>query len=269
MATPYIPTDSRRQEFSVRLLQISHLVNQTMRFLPLEAALLLSLTNAATLEKRATTLIPKTVFDTTATLEQYFTYNYPWGGNTHNGGARMDKAHVSISRPGTLTITAQPVTGQPPATHGGKQIAINYLSGAVGAKQKFTIPQGGGLQFSGSFQATTTKGTWPAFWLTAVNGWPPEVDMAEWKGSGKISFNTFNTSSVLQWKDVTYGNPGQFHDIKCIVRDRGNGKDAQVKYFIDGTEVTTHYGKDYVGKPLYLYDVDRTDSKDDQVLMLL
>jgi hypothetical protein len=33
----------------------------------------------------STTLIPKTVFDTTASLEQYFTYNYPWGGNTHNG----------------------------------------------------------------------------------------------------------------------------------------------------------------------------------------
>jgi beta-glucanase (GH16 family) len=223
-----------------------------MHLSTLGTALLLSCANAATVGKRATTLIPKTVFDTTATLEQYFTYNYPWGGNTHNGGARMDRAHVSVSS-GTLTITAQPVTGQPPATHGGKQIAINYLSGAVGAKQQFTIPKGGGLQFSGSFQATTTKGTWPAFWLTAVNGWPPEIDMAEWKGSGKISFNTFNTSSVLQWKDVTYGTPGQFHDIKCIVRDRGNGKDAQVKYFMDGTEVTTHYGKDYVGKPLYLY----------------
>ena len=76
--------------------------------------------------------------------------------------------------------------------------------------------------------------------------------MAEWKGSGKISFNTFNTSSELQWKDVTYSNPGNWHDIKCQVRDRGNGKDAQVKYWMDGTEVTTHYGKDYVGKPLYL-----------------
>ncbi|KAF2705439.1 glycoside hydrolase family 16 protein [Pleomassaria siparia CBS 279.74] len=199
----------------------------------------------------ADTLIPSTVFDTTATLEQYFTYNYPWGGDTHNGGARMDKAHVSIASAGTLTITAQHVTGQPPATHGGNQIAINYLSGAIGAKQHFTVPKGGGLIFSGSFQATTTKGTWPAFWLTAVNGWPPEVDMAEWKGSGKISFNTFNTSSVLSWKDVAYSNPGTFHDIKCQVRDL-NGQDVQVKYWLNGVEVTTHYGKDYTGKPLYL-----------------
>ncbi|PVI05506.1 glycoside hydrolase family 16 protein [Periconia macrospinosa] len=210
------------------------------------------LSGAAVVEKRATTLIPKSAFDSVSTLEQYFTYNYPWGGNTHNGGARMDQAHVKIPTPGQLTITAQYVTGQPPATHGGQQIPINYLSGAVGAKQKFTIPVGGGFIFSGSFKATTAKGTWPAFWLTAVNSWPPEIDMAEWKGSGKISFNTFNTSSSLQWKDVDYNNPGNWHDIKCQVRDRGNGKDAQVKYWLDGTEVTTHYGKDYVGKPLYL-----------------
>ncbi|KAF2798157.1 glycoside hydrolase family 16 protein [Melanomma pulvis-pyrius CBS 109.77] len=222
-----------------------------MRSLSLTAVLLLPFSTASTLKARASTLIPSTVFDSTANLEQYFTYNYPWGGDTHNGGARMDKAHVSISSPGTLTITAQPVKGQKPATHGGKQIAINYLSGAVGAKQHFTVPKGGGLVFSGSFQATTTKGTWPAFWLTAVNGWPPEVDMAEWKGSGKISFNTFNTSSVLSWKDVTYSNPSQFHDIKCQLRDI-NGKDTQVKYWMDGVEVTTHYGKDYTEKPLYL-----------------
>jgi hypothetical protein len=35
----------------------------------------------------STVLIPKTVFGTTASLEQYFTYNYPWGSNTHNGTA--------------------------------------------------------------------------------------------------------------------------------------------------------------------------------------
>jgi hypothetical protein len=75
-----------------------------MRLSSLGAALLLSYADASTVEKR-TILIPKTVFDTTASLEQYFTYNYPWGGNTHNGGARMDKAHVTISSPSTLTIT--------------------------------------------------------------------------------------------------------------------------------------------------------------------
>jgi hypothetical protein len=33
----------------------------------------------------STVLIPKACFDTTASLEQYFTYDYPWGSSTHNG----------------------------------------------------------------------------------------------------------------------------------------------------------------------------------------
>ncbi|KAH8706112.1 glycoside hydrolase family 16 protein [Phaeosphaeriaceae sp. PMI808] len=220
-----------------------------MHLTALTTVLLIPLTSASPHVLRATTLIPKSAFDNTANLERYFTYNYPWGGNTHN--ARMDKAHVTISSPGVLSITAQPVKGQPPATHGGKQIAINYLSGAVGAKQKFVVAKGATLIFSASFTATTAKGTWPAFWLTAVSGWPPEVDMAEWKGSGKISFNTFNTSSSVQAKDVNYPNPSQWHDVKCQLKDNGGGI-VQVKYWLDGVEVTTHYGKDYVGKELYL-----------------
>jgi hypothetical protein len=70
----------------------------------------------------------------------------------------MDKDHVKINTPGTLTITAQKVSGQPPATHGGQQIAINYLSGAIGAKQKFRVDTGQTLVFSGSFQAPVAKG---------------------------------------------------------------------------------------------------------------
>ncbi|KAL5404734.1 hypothetical protein PMIN03_008931 [Paraphaeosphaeria minitans] len=176
----------------------------------------LSITLAAGLSSAAT-IIPKTVFDSTSSLTQYFSYNYPWGTD-HNGGARMAASHAVISTAGTLTLTAQKISSQPPATHGGKQIPISYLSGAVSAKQHFTIPSGGGFIFSGSFQATTTKG------------------MARFLAHGNVG----------------YASPGSFHYIKCQVRDRGNGKDAQVKYFLNDVEVTTHYGKDYVGKPLYL-----------------
>jgi hypothetical protein len=56
-----------------------------MGFPLLATALFAVLGSAASIERRATTLIPRTVFDSTANLEQYFTYNYPWGGNTHNG----------------------------------------------------------------------------------------------------------------------------------------------------------------------------------------
>ncbi|KAL7626649.1 hypothetical protein AAE478_003422 [Parahypoxylon ruwenzoriense] len=195
------------------------------------------------------TIIPKTSFDSQSNFDADWSYNYPWGTD-HNGGARMDKGQVKFSN-GMLTLTAKKVTGQPDATHGGNKIKINYLSGAISAKEHFTVARGGGYDFTGEFKATTTKGTWPAFWLTAVNGWPPEIDMAEWKGSGKISFNTFNTSSSLSWKDVTYSNPDQFHSIKCEVRDI-NQKDVSVKFYMDGNLVTTQVGGSYFGKPLYL-----------------
>ncbi|OLN86961.1 Galactan endo-beta-1,3-galactanase [Colletotrichum chlorophyti] len=195
------------------------------------------------------TIIPTTSFNSQADFDTDWDYLYPWGTD-HNGGARMTKNNVKFNN-GVLTITADKVSGQPQATHGGKKININYLSGAIHAKEHFTVSPGGGYDITAELKATTTKGTWPAFWLTAVQGWPPEIDMAEWKGSGKISFNTFNTSSVVAAKDVDYPSPGNFHKIKCEMRDL-NGKDVQVNFYMDGRLVTTQVGAGYVEKGMYL-----------------
>ena len=80
--------------------------------------------------------------------------------------------------------------------------------------------------------------------------------MAEWKGSGKISFNTFNTSSQVMARDVAYGNDKEWHRVLCEVRrdDRrkGSGKDVEVRFWMDGKLVVTQWGRGYVGKALYL-----------------
>lgn len=199
-------------------------------------------------------MIPNTSFSSQSAFDTDWSYNYPWGTD-HNGAARMAPSQARLSTLDgvpTLTLTAHRVNGEKPASHGGKQIPIRYLSGAVHAKEHFNVSRGGGYDFSGEFRATTTRGTWPAFWLTAVQGWPPEIDMAEWKGSGKISFNTFNTSSQVRARDVAYPNAGQFHKILCEVRDAGNGRDVSVKFWMDGQVVETQYGRGFVGKPMYL-----------------
>ncbi|KAK3504811.1 concanavalin A-like lectin/glucanase domain-containing protein [Neurospora crassa] len=217
-----------------------------------------------------TLLVPSTSFNSTTIFNTYWSLNYPWGTD-HNGAARMSPSQVSISpsadgTSSTLTLTAHRVTGQKPATHGGKQIPIKYLSGAIHAKQHFTITSSSstsgagavaGYDFSAEFRAPVAKGTWPAFWLTAVNGWPPEIDMAEWKGSGKISFNTFNTSSQVMARDVVYGPNGsekEWHRVVCEIRrdGRNGGKDVEVRFRMDGQLVVTQWGKGYVGQPLYL-----------------
>jgi beta-glucanase (GH16 family) len=95
------------------------------------------------------------------------------------------------------------------------------------------------------------RGTWPAFWLTAVKGWPPEIDLAEWKGKGKISFNTFNTSKEVAARDVGYPNPGDWHTVHTELRDK-NGKDVEVKFSMDGKQVVKQVGRGYVGQKFWL-----------------
>jgi beta-glucanase (GH16 family) len=162
----------------------------------------------------------------------------------------MVKDHVKVSD-GVLTLTASPVADQKPTSSGGQSIAIHYLSGTVYAKENFSVLPTGGYDFTGDFRAPTTEGTWPAFWLTAVKSWPPEIDMAEWKGDGDISFNTFNTSSIVASKNVAYPSPGNFHRIKAELRDL-NGRDVRTKFYLDGDLVTIQVGEDFVGQPMWL-----------------
>ena len=218
------------------------------------AALLLltSLTPNPVLTSAAkTVIIPKSSFDNQTSFDTYWNYLYPWGTD-HNGSARMARAQTRLSN-STLIHTATRSQNQKPATHGGKQIPIRYLSGAVHAKKHLTVTRGGGFDFSAEFVAPVARGTWPAFWLTGVESWPPEIDLAEWKGSGKISFNTFNTSSQVRARDVGYPDPGRWHSVLCEVRNAGGGNgDVGVKFWLDGKMIEQQWGKGFVGKALYL-----------------
>ncbi|KAL2181199.1 glycoside hydrolase family 16 protein [Thermothelomyces heterothallicus CBS 202.75] len=209
----------------------------------------LLLTSSISMASAKHIMIPSTSFNSQSDFDTDWNYLYPWGSD-HNGAARMRESQVSLSD-GVLTLRATRVDGEAPAHHGGKEIAIRYLSGAVHAKEHFNVAAGGGYDFAGEFRAPVARGTWPAFWLTGVDSWPPEIDMAEWKGSGKISFNTFNTSSEVRALDVDYPNPDAFHKILCEVRDV-NGQDVSVRFSMDGQVVATQYGRGFVGKPLYL-----------------
>ncbi|KAJ5103527.1 hypothetical protein N7532_004056 [Penicillium argentinense] len=192
------------------------------------------------LAKRESTLIPSSCFDSTSSLTEYFNYNYPWG-DTHNGAAIMKEAQSVIADSGTLTLNA---------TYTGAS-DYAYDSGTVYAKQQFTIEASGGLDFSAEFIAPVATGTWPAFWLNGVNSWPPEIDIAEWKGSGDISFNTFNSSSEVEAKDVDYPSPPDFHKVLAELRDQ-DGSNVSINFYLDGALVTTQYASGLVGEPLNL-----------------
>lgn len=58
------------------------------------------------------------------------------------------------------------------------------------------------------------RGLWPAFWMTGVDAWPPEFDIAEWFGGGRPDVTT-DEPVMMQahavgpdWTDVTwYSDP--------------------------------------------------------------
>ncbi|KAF8848796.1 glycoside hydrolase family 16 protein [Acephala macrosclerotiorum] len=174
------------------------------------------------------TMIPKTSFDSQSDFDADWDYLYPWGSD-HNGGARMAKSKH------------HPASGEKPASSGGKSIPIRYLSGTVHAKEQFNVSRSGGYDFGAEFKAATTKGTWPVFWLTAVDGWLPE---AEWKGNGKVGFNTFDTSKEVKARNTKYDSPGDWHRFKTEVRDE-NGRDLAVEFFMDRMEVVRQVGRGF------------------------
>ncbi|KAL4931748.1 uncharacterized protein BDV17DRAFT_279900 [Aspergillus undulatus] len=124
-----------------------------------------------------------------------------------------------LASDGVLTLTAESVSGE--------EDPIHYLSGTIHVKSTFPV-EAGGYDVKAEFIAPVATGT----------GWPPEIDIAEWKGSGKISFNTFNTSGEVTALDVGYINPDDWHSVKAELRDE-NGADISGNFYLDEELVTT------------------------------
>ncbi|TDL21746.1 glycoside hydrolase family 16 protein [Rickenella mellea] len=205
----------------------------------------------ALLSSADTVVLPATSFDTYSTLEQYWAYLYPWGSD-HNGSARMvgnssDHEHISVSG-GVLTLSATPVSGQPPSTS-NPHPAINYFSGTIHANVQINVDgtDAVGYQVEGEFISPTAKGTWPAFWLTAVNGWPPEADIGEWKGTEQIWSNTFRTASDVSSSTVPWPADGNFHCVKAVTSD------LTIAYYLDDALQATHNATGFLGQAMWLY----------------
>ena len=144
------------------------------------------------------TLIDGESFANYGNFEAKWNYNYPWGTD-HNGSARMvgsstNHNQISLSG-GEMTITATRLSSSPgnSTANGFTNVAIWYNSGACYAKQQVLInDQFPSYTISGDFAVPTNRGTWPAFWITGVNSWPPESDIMEFKGSSTNWQNTYD-----------------------------------------------------------------------------
>lgn len=213
-------------------------------------ALLAAATNGAALEARAqSTVLPKNSF---SNFDKYWNYLYPGDVTDHNGGARMDKEHVKTENGNTVVITAEPSEGEEDSSHGDGSTPVNYRSGAIHTKETFTVKKNGGYDFNAEVLVNPVKGTWPAFWCSGAESWPPEIDFVEWMGDGKVLFNTWNTSEIHGADSLPYKNVDEWHSISTKVVD-DNGSDVKVTFTYDGEVVATQWGKGFVGKALNLY----------------
>ncbi|KAG6831071.1 Galactan endo-beta-1,3-galactanase [Tricholoma furcatifolium] len=203
-----------------------------------------------------TTVIPSTSFSSYSALESYWAYLYPWGSD-HNGSARMvgnstDHSHIAVAS-NTLSLIATPTSNPvPPTSTANPYPAIHYASGAIHALSQITVTADNSYTLSGEFSAPTAVGTWPAFWLTAVNSWPPETDIGEWKGTANNWFNTFNTSSIVKSNLVSWPTDLSFHALKAVLTAESDGTDVRIDFYMDDVFQATQYGAGFVGQPLWL-----------------
>ncbi|WP_205510056.1 glycoside hydrolase [Longitalea arenae] len=213
----------------------------------------------ATTGRSATPEVFETVIQNTfanyATFEQYWNYLYPWGSD-HNGSARMygsstDHNHIYLDGSGVLTIKATRINWNEGNSSADPYLPIRYHSGAINAKFHVLVnDQFPNYEVRGEFQAPSVRGSWPAFWLTGVNSWPPESDIMEFKGNTNNWQNTFRA-----WNDVSsiitnVSSPGNWHTYR-IWMQKSTATDVIIHYYIDGVWKGQHTAN-FVGKPMYI-----------------
>ncbi len=201
-------------------------------------------------------LIDGSSFASYRALEASWRYRYPWGPD-HNGSARMyasadDHSQVSLAD-GVLTLTATRIGADEGVSASPPYLPIRYHSGAVHARQQVLVDAEYPVwTVQGRFQVTATKGSWPAFWLTAVHGWPPECDILEYKGGPRNWFNAYkNPAGDWSSSIVPVDTAQAWHDYRAVL-SMVNSSDVQIQYFLDGSLLATQRGARFVGRPLWL-----------------
>lgn len=213
------------------------------------------------------TVMDGTSFASYSALENQWNYLYPWGSD-HNGSARMyastsDHSQVYIETPGILTIKATKVSETEGNSTADPHLPIRYHSGAVWGKTQVVIDsQFDAWEVSGDFKAPIAKGTWPAFWITGANSWPPESDILEFKGTNQC---WQNTADGPDWTNVGWETTKttvidaltSWHNYKVVMtraKDRKGNWTNNVKceYYIDNVLKGTHTGTNFFNQTFNL-----------------
>ena len=186
------------------------------------------------------------------TFEKYWNYLYPWGSD-HNGSARMygssnDYSQIYLQN-NQIVLKATRIYTNEGKSKKYPNLKINYHSGAIHAKEHILInDQYPDYEIKGEFKAPQNPGTWPAFWLTGVDSWPPEIDILEFKGNKVNWFNTFRTKDDV--KTCKTALSYAWHKYR-IWMTKVSKTDVDIYFSIDDEFKAKHTGN-YVGKAFNL-----------------
>lgn len=163
-----------------------------------------------------------------------------------------DNRNMKLMPGNIFHIRANFITGDEGKSNKDPFLKIKYHSGAIHAKHQLMVsnewPQ---YEVGGSFRAPVVKGSWPAFWLTAVKSWPPECDILEYKGDSINWMNTFITRSQIITKKVAIPDAAtNWHHYKAVLK-KVNDTDIDIHYYIDQQPVAVHRCN-FVNKPLWI-----------------
>lgn len=196
------------------------------------------------------TVLHRNSFQNAKSFKNHWNYFYPWGTD-HNGSARMDKSNI-ILKDNILELKAWLVTKEEGKSSSHPFLPIKYHSGAIHGKEKITVTKEFPVyEVSGDFKAPVKPGTWPAFWLTAVNGWPPETDILEFKGDSINWQNTFITpKNVTTIKEEISDAAEKWHNYKVVLKYLDE-EHTSLTYYVDNEQKGVHY-TNFTNKPLWL-----------------
>jgi galactan endo-beta-1,3-galactanase len=167
---------------------------------------------------------------------------YPWSRypNEHNGTARMTEECVKVAD-GELTLVAKWLGWEEGKSGHDPYLPIRYHSGAIHAKTKFCIntvwPK---WELKGEFQAPSVRGTWPAFWITGIDGnWPPEIDILEFKGTNENWQNTFHEPNRCDTQKTVVDSSNEWHEYRVWIELKAHNN-VEIHYFIDNDWKVCH-----------------------------
>jgi hypothetical protein len=160
---------------------------------------------------------------------------YPWGP-TQNGSAYMQASQCQPNEGGYI------FTAQKSSEHSG----YSYISGTVYDSSGYTVNSSGhGVE--AYISAPTETGAWPAFWLTTQGAWTGEMDVAEWKGNGNATQNTYSANGT--WQTTSHAANNTYFEVETYQK---NSTDATVYYYINGSWTATHTGGGFMGKTFWI-----------------